>query len=79
MNAIIQRIHDAGLRAWLLFIQWLNGMAVTLLGGALVVHQSYPNLLGDVLGGVPGPLKVVALFAFGAVVHYALSRAKKAA
>lgn len=79
MNAILDRIRAAGIAAWLKFVQWLNGISIALLGGALIVHQSYPQLLGDLLGPIPLPAKAGLLFLFGVVVHKALAQAKKAA
>lgn len=78
MNALLEKIREAGTQAWLRFVQQLNAILMALLGGALVVHQSYPTLLGDLLGPIPVPLKAAALFAFGAIVHIALRRAKQA-
>lgn len=63
---------------WLRFVQAVNGLAVGLAGGALVVQQSYPDTFKSLVANVPGKYQLLVLFAFGAVVHYALSQAAKA-
>lgn len=63
---------------WLRLVQGLNGLAVTIAGGALVVNQSYPDTFKSLLGSLPGKYQIAALFAFGAVVHYAIRQAAKA-
>lgn len=76
MKALFDRLCAIGALAWMRFVQSLNAIAMTLLGGALVVHQSYPSLLGDLLGPIPLPVKALLLFLFGSAVHLAMRRAK---
>lgn len=76
---IFNRCYDFSARAWLLFVQWINAIAMSLLGGALIVHQSYPTIFSDLLGPIPTPTKAAILFAFGTIVHFALRQAKKVA
>jgi hypothetical protein len=78
MNPILQKIRDASTRAWLTFTQALNAIAVSLVGGALVVSTSYPDVVRSVISGAPKPLQIVILMVFGVLVHLALRQAKKA-
>jgi hypothetical protein len=79
VNKILARIQDLGALAWVRFLQSLNAIAISLAGGALVVQQSYPDLVRQIVAKVPGYGGAVGLFLFGVVVHYALRRAAKAA
>ena len=75
---LLWRIHADVTRAWLVFVQSINAIAMALLGGALIVHQTYPDVLRGLLAGLPPQVGAACLFAFGAIVHWALRRAKKA-
>lgn len=58
-------------------VQSLNGVAMAILGGALIVHQTYPDIVRQLLEKLPPSLAAAGLFAFGVAVHLALRRAKK--
>jgi hypothetical protein len=77
MNAIVQRIHDIGVIAWVRFVQALNWIAVSLFGGVVVVNQAYPGVIANAVNKLPPWLGVPAIMIFGIVVHYALRRAAK--
>lgn len=79
MSRLVQRIHDIGLIAWLRFVQALNGILVTLLGAALVVHQTYPGLIAQMVGKLPPIIGVPVIIAVGVLIHFALRQAKKSA
>jgi len=79
MNAILQRLHDIGVVAWVRFVQALNWIAATLMASALIVHQTYPTIISQTIAKMPPLLGIPAIIAFCALVHYALRRAAKAA
>lgn len=78
MNKVIQRIHDIGAHAWLLFVQWLNGIAATLIAGIIALNAAYPQFVLQLGGDLPAPLKLAGAGVWALAVHYALRRAKKA-
>jgi hypothetical protein len=74
----VSRLHDIGAHAWLVFVQSLNWIAVSLLGGVAVVHEAYPSIISGAVAKLPPVIGIPAILAFGVLVHYALRRAKKA-
>lgn len=79
MGVLLQRIHDIGARAWLQFLQSLNWIMVSLLGGAYVVNETYPDVVRSQIAKLPAYVGIPAILIFGVIVHYAARRAKKAA
>lgn len=78
MNNLIARFHDDVRRFWLLVLQSLNGLAITV-GGSLVIAQAaYPEAAKQLLAVLPPKYQAIALLAFGALVHWATRQAKKA-
>ena len=74
---LIDDIRSAGAVAWLRFVKWLNGAAVAILGGIVVVNMTYSDVLRSAIASLPGPVQLVALLGFGILVHVALSKAQK--
>lgn len=79
MNRVLQRIHDIGVVAWVRLVQALNWIMLTLASSALLIHQTYPDLVRATIGKMPPVVGVVAIIIFCGVVHYALRRAAKSA
>lgn len=75
----LDRIDDIAAMAWLRFVQALNGLLVTLLGAALVVHQAYPNLIAQMVGKLPPAVGIPVIILVGILIHFALRQAKKSA
>lgn len=76
MNALTARVHSIGARAWVRFVQVLNVIAASLLGGVAVVSQVYPGVISGAVGKLPPALGIPVIIGFGVLVHYALRRAK---
>lgn len=77
MNAWLEELAADARRRWLVLLQWLNGVAITL-GGLIVAAQAfYPGAGAALVGWMPPAFQAVALLAFGALVHYASRQAKK--
>lgn len=66
-------------RSWVRLVQTINGIAVSLAGGALIVNQSYPDTFRTIVAELPHHYQLAALFGFGFVVHFALQQAAKPA
>lgn len=77
MNPHFDEFCAAIVRARLTFIQSLNGIAMALAGGAVVVHEVYPDVVRQLLGKLPPEAAAAGLFVFGVVVHFGLRGAKK--
>lgn len=78
MNAVLERVRAIGARAWLRFVQALNLIAVSLLGGVVVVNQAYPGVIAGAVQKLPPIVGIPLIIGFGILVHYALRRAKLA-
>jgi hypothetical protein len=78
MEKWMEELRNAGVHAWLVFVQSINGIAMAVVGGALVVHETYPDVIRGLLSKLPPVWAAVLLFVFGAVVHWGLRQAKKA-
>lgn len=78
MNKILERLEAVGQHAWLTFLQSLNGIAMALLGGVVIVHQAYPQLIAGAISKLPPQIGIPLIFAFGIIVHFALRSAKRA-
>lgn len=78
MSPLINRIHAIGAHAWLVFVQALNWIAVSLLGGIVVVNSAYPGVISGAVAKLPPAVGIPAILIFGMLVHYATRRAKKA-
>jgi hypothetical protein len=78
MNQYLQRIHDIGLRAWLLFLQWANGLIGFALVGIAGLAAVRPNLVVELTTTLTPMQQTIAGILWCALVHYALRRAKKA-
>jgi hypothetical protein len=79
MNKLIEKFRADVRRFWLLVLQSMNGIAVTLGGMIVAVQVAYPDVAKQLLVALPPKYQAIALFAFGAVVHFATRQAKKAA
>jgi hypothetical protein len=79
MNKILSRIREAGHVAALNLLQSLNAVAMAGIGGALIVHQAYPDMFRQLVSGLPPIVGAGALFLFGTLVHLAARHAKRAA
>lgn len=77
MTILFERIHEIGTRAWLRFVQWLNWIVISLAGSLIVVHETYPQVISGAVGKMPPWVGIPAIILFGALVHYAIRRAKK--
>lgn len=73
----MSEIHRIGATFWLRLVQSLNAIAMTLLGGLLLVHESYPSVITGAIAKLPPAIGIPLIFLFGLLVHYALRRAKK--
>lgn len=73
---LINRLHEASATAWLRFLEWVNGIAIALVGAIVVVHQAYPQVIAGAVGRLPPIIGIPLIFGFGLLVHYALRRAK---
>ena len=76
MEKLVDRVHAIGTRAWLKFVQALNWIAISLLGSIVVVNATYPGVISGAVAKLPPVLGIPAILLFGAIVHYALRRAK---
>lgn len=79
MNRMIARIRDAGVIAWLRFVQLLNWLALSLAGVVVAIDAMYHNEVSKALDSLPPIAKLAALGAWALLVHYGLRSAKKAA
>lgn len=78
MNRVIQRIHDIGANAWLLLVHTMNWIAVSLLGGVMVVNSTYPGVISNAVNKLSPKLGIPGILIFGTIAHYAIRRARKA-
>lgn len=77
MNQLLEKIRDAGARAWLRFVQALNWIAGSLLGAAVIVQSTYPGVISDAVGKLPPLLGIPAILIFCVLVHYGIRQAKR--
>jgi hypothetical protein len=78
MNAYLQRLHAIGAQAWLRFVQALNALAGTIVGGIVLLNIARPQLAAELTASLSPIQQLVAGVAWCSLVHYALRRAKKA-
>lgn len=78
MNKALERVRAIGAHAWLTFLQQLNALLVSVLGGILVVNTTYPDVIRSLLAKLPPIPAAIALGLLGFLVHYSARRAKKA-
>lgn len=79
MNQLLEKLRDASVCAWLLFVQWLNWIAVSAAGFAVAVDAMYHKEVSQAFEAFPPYVKLIALAAWAGMVHYGLRSAKKAA
>jgi hypothetical protein len=75
---ILDRIEAAGRDAWLRFVKWLNGIALSLIGAVGSAYSTYPDSTKAFLRQLPEWLVFPAAIVFCLVINHALKRAKNA-
>lgn len=74
--SVLARIQAIGNQTWLRIVRYLNVIVASILGGAVLLNQAYPNILDQLDHSFPSWVKFVAGIAWFSFIHYALTQAK---